>query len=231
MIVTHKRSSRSGFTLVELLVVIAIIIVLVSVGFGAFNSAIKHANIAKCSSNLHQIGVGMLAFAGDNNNNLPESGGVVTYNSTDATTGVYGWTQQLEPYLGPDTKIYQCPDSMNVIPSNKTYSYFNGAHAAISSTGGFASVNLMKMKSPSQHIIAGDIAFSSGFTTTDCDKDDYTQDPAFNGGTTSSLVIPIHIGSVNILFADGHVQNCKYFDSSSMTTVYSGVKTGNIYLQ
>jgi len=240
MTVYYKKKSLRSFTLVELLVVVAIISVLAAVGYGSLLMALKRANMSKCSANLHQIGIGMLSFAGDNNNTLPESGATILYNQTDPTTGKNGWTQQLSSYVGTDTNIFQCPDSVNVHPENKPYSYFNGAHAAYSANGhAFAAVNLMQMKSPSQHIIAGDIAFDStttpseiSFQSNDADKDDYTQDPAFNGGTiTTPTTIPIHMGSVNILFADGHVQNCKYFDPSSMTTVYSGVNSTNVYLQ
>ena len=61
----------------ELLVVIGIIAILLTLGFPLMRTAFGHANIAKCSSNLHQIGVAMLVFAGDNDGNLPESGAVI----------------------------------------------------------------------------------------------------------------------------------------------------------
>ena len=77
------------------------------------------------------------------------------------------------------------------------------------------------MQAPSKHIIAGDISVSGLFIVTDADKDDYHQDPAFGGGGT----IPIHMGSVNLLFADGHVDNARVFDPTKMTTVYGNNNT------
>ena len=213
----------------ELLVVIGIITILAGISFPIYRSALAHANIAKCSSNLRQIGVAMLAFAGDNNGSLPESGGDIPYGSVDGTTKQNGWCQQLEPYLGAGSgqggsgTVFQCPDSSTTIPQNKTYSYFNGAHAAYSESGGFAPVTLQKMHSLSQHIIAGDIAYGGLFNPADADKDDYVQGPAFNG---NSGTLPIHMGSVNLVFADGHVQNARKFDPTGMTTVYGNNNTG-----
>jgi prepilin-type N-terminal cleavage/methylation domain-containing protein/prepilin-type processing-associated H-X9-DG protein len=236
-----KRNSVRGFTLVELLVVMAIILILIGLSYPATLTALTHARTAKCSNNVRQIAIGMLAFAGDNNGNLPISGSVIPYNTLSPDTGQYGWTQQLEPYMGvgsskedPSGKsVYQCPDRASVT-GNTYYSYFNGAHAAYAqSNGSFAAVSIMKMRSPASHIIVGDISVSGIFGTDDADKDDYTQDPAFNGATTaSSNSIGIHGGTVNIGFADGHVENLRYFDNTKMTTVYPGPgkdATGNPY--
>jgi prepilin-type N-terminal cleavage/methylation domain-containing protein/prepilin-type processing-associated H-X9-DG protein len=234
-----KRNSVPGFTLVELLVVIAIIAILVGLTYPALNSAMLHARTAKCSSNLRQISGAMIMFAGDNNGNLPLSGGTIYYNTG---AGAQGWTQQLEPYLGvgsaqvntSGSSIYQCPDR-GYISSNIYYSYFNGAHAGIAQAGAFTAVNLIKMRAPSEHIIAGDIASSVFPDPLDADKDDYTQDPAFNGYTAAQAATGvkfpclIHGGSVNIAFADGHVENARSFDNTRMTTVYPG--TGYAYLK
>jgi prepilin-type N-terminal cleavage/methylation domain-containing protein/prepilin-type processing-associated H-X9-DG protein len=219
------RTAR-GFTLVELLVVLAIIAVLGGLSLAYVSSALSHAKTSACAQNLRTIGAGMLAFAGDNNEQLPESGATIEYNAVDPITGKNGWTQQIEPYLGnQSTAIFRCPDSSQVIASDQTYSYFSGAHAAYSQLHAFGAVNLLRIHDPSEHIMGGDIAFDNGFTVTDADKDDYTQDPAFNGNVGT---IRIHGGTVNILFADGHVENLKTFDKTKMTTVYDG--TGYDYL-
>jgi prepilin-type processing-associated H-X9-DG protein/prepilin-type N-terminal cleavage/methylation domain-containing protein len=232
MITRANRNSARGFTLVELLVVIGIIAILIAISAPALNNAISHARTAQCASNLRQIAAGMISFAGDNNGNLPESGTTIYYGSTDAAppsgSGLNGWTQQLEPYLGAGSakedptghSIYQCPDRGKVA-TNQYYSYFNGSHAALAQGGGFGSVNLMKMHSPSVHIIAGDISSSALFDVNDCDKDDYTQDPAFGSS------MPLHGGTANVAFADGHVENRRTFDPTTMTTVYQGPGNGS----
>ena len=231
--------------MVELLVVIAIIALLAAVTFTAARSAIAAAKKAKCAANLQQIGVGMLAFAADNNQNLPESGKAIPYGQMDpappAGSGLPSWAEQLDPYLGKSAivngkvvsnAIYKCPDSSTSIGIDDQFSYFNGAHAAMAATGTYGPVSLAKIHSPSSFIMAGDVAFTTGLTEADADKDDYSQDPAFGGATTAKggPTIPIHNGTSNILFADGHVENLKFFDSTAQTTVYRGPVAGAAYL-
>ena len=237
MIPKAPRRSSHGFSLVELLVVIGIIAILVSVMFPYLRSALIKANTIKCAGHLRSIGTAMISFAGDNNGNLPLSDtGVVAYNAMGSTSKVYGWTQQLAPYIGADLTVFQCPDSSTSLASfNANYAYFSSTHAAESAGGtqGVNPVSLLKMHGMAQQIIAGDIAFPAAAnltSPTDDDKNDWNQDPAFNGGTAASPVtIPIHGGFSNILFADGHVESDRYFDPTSMTTVYTGVNPSNTY--
>ena len=236
----RRRGLRKrAFTLVEILVTMAIIALLAALAIPAYNSAIKQAKKAVCSANLRSIGVGMLSYAADNNQFLPESGVIIPYGSKDqpppAGSGNYSWTQQLDPYIGgcstnAANPVFTCPESSKTVSGNSMYSYFNGCHAAEAATGGFGPVNMMRIRNRSAFIMAGDCSFG-GFTTVDADKDDYTQDPAFNGGTpTTHVTIPIHNGISNILFADGHVEGLKYFDPTVNTTVYQGPGAQYTYL-
>ena len=69
----HERSRRavSPFTLIELLVVIAIIAILAAMLMPALERARESAQVAACSSNFHQMQLGIQQFALNNDGAVP----------------------------------------------------------------------------------------------------------------------------------------------------------------
>ena len=134
--------------------------------------------------------------------------------------------------------------------ATKYYSYFISAHAALAyaqqnpatsggeatgnSNGLYYAVNRNLIEYPVEQILAGDVSCAEWGTSekTDADKVDYSVNPIDKQSG-------YHNNSVNLLFADGHVEAVKwnastssqgYFDPTRMATHYDGTgKTTTTY--
>src|SRR6186997_2010986 len=95
LITWQRKARRHGFTLIELLVVIAIIALLAAILFPVFARARENARRASCSSNLKQIGLGMLQYTQDYDEHFPMQAAAAFWPS-------------LTPYIKSD-QIYKCP--------------------------------------------------------------------------------------------------------------------------
>src|SRR5436305_8741687 len=96
------RRRGLGFTLIELLVVIAIIAILAAILFPVFAQARAKARAASCTSNLKQLSMAMIMYAGDYDETLPQWHWDISYNggsgkpTNDATTI---WWNAIYPYV------------------------------------------------------------------------------------------------------------------------------------
>jgi prepilin-type N-terminal cleavage/methylation domain-containing protein len=68
----YYRKPAAAFTLIELLVVIAIIGILAALLLPVLTAAKQRARRVNCASNLHQIGVAIQIYCGDNSDKLPD---------------------------------------------------------------------------------------------------------------------------------------------------------------
>ena len=71
-----RHSRRRGFTLIELLVVIAIIAILAAILFPVFAQVRDKARATACASNLKQIGMGLIMYRQDYDEQNPEHSSV-----------------------------------------------------------------------------------------------------------------------------------------------------------
>ena len=104
----QRRRSTAGFTLVELLVVIGIIALLISILLPGLNAARKQAQIAKCLSNLRQIGNAQQIYMAENK----------------------GWA--VPHFIGPGG---QTPNVRQAWPNNNSFRLALGAHPWVDGNG------------------------------------------------------------------------------------------------
>lgn len=109
----QSRSRNFAFTMIELLVVTAIIAILVAILLPALQNAKAQAKRAACMSNLHQIGVGALVYADENNGSFPNGWFKAMYGASEkyqGGNGSYNWGFHLltERYV-KSYEVWFCP--------------------------------------------------------------------------------------------------------------------------
>ena len=219
-----------AFTLIELLVVIAIIAILAALLLPALTTAKKKAWKVSCTSNLHQVYLAMKMFADDNGELYPESGHTIYWGAIDSITQKPSWMEQIVAYAGT-TNIYNCPGNVQ-LPLNMQgpFNYFNGARAAFIVAQADASVKSTAIQFPSAFVLSGDtcgipnVSGGGTFDPFDADKDDYTQNCV--GGQVNGTpyeLWQVHSLGQNILFADGHAQWYKGYNTNEMTFRYGEI--------
>jgi prepilin-type N-terminal cleavage/methylation domain-containing protein/prepilin-type processing-associated H-X9-DG protein len=120
---------RKGFTLVELLVVIGIIALLIAILMPALSRAREQANQVKCLSNMRQIGMAFMMYAGDNKQRPP---GPAVADLQD--NWIYWHTGRqlkdgmIQQYINKDStneEIYRCPSDTveNHKPTQGSHQY------------------------------------------------------------------------------------------------------------
>lgn len=107
---TRQVRPKFGFTLIELLVVIAIIAILAAILFPVFGRARENARRSSCQSNLKQIGLGMLQYSQDyDENSVPTQFGPQNWHSNRTVN--YKWMDAIFPYVKSE-QIFDCPSAI-----------------------------------------------------------------------------------------------------------------------
>ena len=203
------RKSTQGFTLIELLVVIAIIAILAAILFPVFAQAREKARQASCLSNTKQVGLAIIQYVQDYDEQLPCGRFVQAGSSTTLTPPGIGWAGAVYPY-SKSGQVLRCPDdstqptlATGTTPAGYPVSYaynYNLANngAALASMNAPAStVILSEVKGDTANaVVAGEYPLSSsGFSSAAGDginvlyyKDQTVNTASMNAQPTTGVV-------------------------------------------
>jgi prepilin-type N-terminal cleavage/methylation domain-containing protein/prepilin-type processing-associated H-X9-DG protein len=118
-----KLRRRGAFTLIELLVVIAVIAILAAILFPVFARARESGRRAACQSNLKQIGLGLLQYSQDYDEQMIADWYGPTGSPNDSDASNYKWMDAAYPYLKSE-QIFVCPsDTPDTTAGNSKAKY------------------------------------------------------------------------------------------------------------
>jgi prepilin-type N-terminal cleavage/methylation domain-containing protein/prepilin-type processing-associated H-X9-DG protein len=206
----HDSVRKKGFTLIELLVVIAIIAILASILFPVFARARENARRSSCMSNLKQMGLGIMQYTQDYDEQMP---GVSRLNSPAPR-----WYDQVQPYV-KSTQLFTCPSNQSkttisggttsVFPKGIPNHYIGNGRKdagswswgrpmdAVDGSGNPITVALAAIVAPAQCIVVKEYEGTG------------TNPNMSSTSATGMFTFTNHLGTTNFLFADGHVKSMK----------------------
>lgn len=206
--------NRRAFTLIELLVVIAIIAVLAAILFPVFSQAKASAKRTECLSNIRQIGLANLMYAGDADE---------TYVGDEVKSGpnTYYWGDLLDKYIrggGSQEKrgeeLESCPTAGIDFEDTEPWTYSYAINNVRENDGDFVGAawsRASEIRKPSQIVFAVD-----GWPTDEKEGDESDREEiSWTVGKRQASSHPLddgnprHLGTFSIVFCDGHATNRK----------------------
>ena len=145
-----------AFTLIELLVVVSIIAILAAILFPVFARARENARRTSCQSNLKQLGLGILQYCQDYDEQLP------TGQNTTEKVGA-GWAGMFYPYV-KNAQVYRCPSDTKTATAprvpvsygfNINLTYYNSLYTVTNDT---PNAKLAKLVAPAKSVMIFEVS-------------------------------------------------------------------------
>jgi prepilin-type N-terminal cleavage/methylation domain-containing protein/prepilin-type processing-associated H-X9-DG protein len=197
---------RRGFTLIELLVVIAIIAILAAILFPVFAKAREKARQTSCLSNVKQITLGALMYAGDYDECL--FGHIQgTRNTFYPPAGLFlNWPQQVYPYV-KNQQLFTCPSNPAGLwvyhPTTRDYYFGYGMNYWMTYYYYYATGAFSYIKTPAETIWFTDCDYYVVYPTYYL----YTYPTNTTYGQSGVARLQLrHNDGVNVSFVDGHAK-------------------------
>jgi prepilin-type N-terminal cleavage/methylation domain-containing protein/prepilin-type processing-associated H-X9-DG protein len=161
---------KRGFTLIELLVVIAIIAIIAAILFPVFARARENARRASCQSNLKQLGLAIVQYTQDYDENYPAGYGS-SFNPAAFDFSGVGWAEKIYPYV-KSVQVYVCPDeqrnmTLDLASGSNLESYGINANLTCPSGQSTTVLNarISHLNAPAKTVMLFETAFTSAYLT------------------------------------------------------------------
>lgn len=200
----ESPSHKQAFTLIELLICIAIIGVLVALLFPAFKQAMAAAQQTKCVANFRAIGQLLATYAAENEGQTPPTLTPNNYNWSE----IIGKAPKADVYLGylvPASSIWRCPE--NKLQLLDFESNWGGEIGGSYTINGFIPPYQLGYAFENRYVSNRVANFTHPSQLYAVFEGTYFRSQVGGGGYGQTRWP--HGNSMNILFADGHVESLK----------------------
>lgn len=203
--------ARRGFTLIELLVVLAVIAALSAILLPIFATQREKARRSSCQSNLKQIGLGMMQYCRDYDENFPRPA---------LGDPRLVWQQVLQPYV-KSVAIFVCPSNLSAEDSPVSRAW--GAQPMIPRSYGLNprvsydghKVSISGIQSAAAKIMAAESR---------SDLPDFGS--AWWKAEQWQQGFASHLSTANYLFCDGHVKAMRPLSTATPRNMWGGMEGG-----
>lgn len=231
MVNPSKLAPRRALTLLELMVVISIIAVLAAIALPLYQRVFKQSRQSTALSNMRQVGIAFLSYAGDHDYTVPGRAKGNDENNVPVAKWPHvlqGYVQDLRVYgaplddVGGDT--YKVADLKDYISdtANNTAFIGNGYNDLGAMTDSDVEIRINRIDHPAQTILLG---------TPFPKKNNYYMDFEEGNPPNNKNVLNVHAfnNGANYFFTDGSARFLTCDTGASLASMQKAPANGGLY--